>query len=254
MLMIDMEVTQPLLSADAASALAWLVDAGLDVPVDDTPRRWLADAPAPILPSVAIPPVQTSLPAKSVQPPKPASNAGPVIDPSSIGSLAALETALMAMAHPLANGPQQMFSGAPEHAPLLVFAEMPPAPESDELQLLKGMLSAIGMSLDIAAQVCILPWPTRGQRPARDEDIALFSPFACRAIELMSPKLILALGGRAAALAEPDAAPATLRGRWLSLANTPMVATFTPAMLLRQPRLKADAWADLQRLAERMTL
>lgn len=246
MIKIDMETTYPSISADTASALAWLVDAGLDVPVMDIPRHWLMDAAVKETPQLnisdAAKPVAKPVAAKVLSRP----------DLSGIDSLPALEAALLGLAHPLTNGAQRMFAGA-VNAPLLVVAEMPLATDSDEALLRAAMLETIGLADSESASVAIMPWPTRGQRPARDADIALFSPFALRAVELMTPKLILGLGGRAAALAEPEAAPATLRGRWLSLANTPMIATFAPAMLLRQPRLKADAWADLQRLAERMT-
>jgi DNA polymerase len=242
-----MELSHTLTTADAASALAWLVDAGLDVPVGDAPQRWLADAPvrdaAPIKPE-----------ARAIAAPSPKVEVSvAVADMTGIDSLSALGAAIEGMTHPLriTGAGQQLFLGA-ENAPLLVLAEMPMAADSDEARLLTAMLASIGVSDGAPASVCILPWPTRGMRPARDADIEIFAPFALRALGLMAPKLILALGGRAAALAEPEAAPATLRGRWLALEGVPMVATFAPAMLLRQPRLKADAWADLQRLAERL--
>jgi len=238
-----MQLSRTLTSADAASALAWLVDAGLDVPVLDAPQRWLADAPVPL--TAASEPA-----APAIAPPAPKVAA---VDLAGINTLSALGEALDGMAHPLGrdSAGQQLFAGA-ANAPLLVLSEMPLIADSDEARLLAAMLAAIGTEAAAPARVCILPWPTRGLRPARHADIDTFAPYALRALALMTPKLILALGGRAAALAEPDAAPATLRGRWLALAGAPMVATFAPAMLLRQPRLKADAWADLQRLAERM--
>lgn len=241
---IAMLLSQTVTQIDAASALAWLVDAGLDVPVVDTPRCWLADAALPV-----IAPVIAPLKAPAKAPVKAAAAA----DLAGIDSLSALAQALAEMAHPLrcAAAEQQLFSGA-ANAPLLVLSEMPLAPDSDEARLLAAMLAAIGIADGAAAGVCLLPWPTRGMRPAREADVEMFAPYALRALELMAPKLILALGGRAAALAEPEKAPATLRGRWLALAGAPMVATFAPAMLLNQPRLKADAWADLQRLAERL--
>lgn len=250
--MVDsvMLLSQTVTQMDAASALAWLVDAGLDVPVVDTPRCWLADAALPVIAPV-IAPVKAAVKAAAPAVLVPARKAA--ADLAGIDSLSALAQALADMAHPLRSeaAEQRLFSGA-ANAPLLVLSEMPLAPDSDEARLLAAMLAAIGIADGAAAGVCLLPWPTRGMRPAREADVETFAPYALRALELMAPKLILALGGRAAALAEPEAAPATLRGRWLALAGAPMVATFAPAMLLNQPRLKADAWSDLQRLAERL--
>lgn len=242
-----MATLQTLAKADVASALAWLVEAGLDTPISDMPASWLsaaATAEAPPPPTLASPQKLSPIPAPARLPSAP--------DLGGIDSLNALEAALLSLAHPLQSGQQRLFAGA-QGAPLLVLSEMPLTEGSDEARLLAAMLAAIGIDDGMAASVCILPWPTRGQRPARDDDIALFAPFATRALDLMAPKLILALGARAASLAAPDAAPATLRGRWLTLADRPMVATFAPGMLLRQPRLKADAWADLQRLAEKLS-
>jgi DNA polymerase len=244
------------IDAEAArSALAWLIDAGLDVSVSAAPRGWLAAAPVSGAPAVqpeqAAPSPRQAVSAEPVV--AAAALAGPAAD--AITSLAALDAAMMALDHPLRSAvpgaAQRLFEGA-AGAALLILGEMPLAEGSDEARLLSAMLAAIGMDEAPLARVHILPWPMHGQRPARASDLAAFSPYAVRALTLMAPKLILALGSRAAALAEPNAAPATLRGRWLALAGAPMVASFAPTMLLRQPRLKAEAWNDLQRLQERL--
>lgn len=237
----------PISAAAAASALAWLADTGLDVAVSAVPRTWLAEAKA-----VKGPMVETMAPRPS-QPVQ-----APVTTPNldQITSLDALDAALAALDHPLkaasSGAPQRLFEG-PVEAPLLVLAEMPLMDGSDEARLLAAMLAAIGMAEADTAHVNILPWPMQGRRPARPADLSFFTPYAQRALALMTPRLVLALGSRAASLADPDAPPATLRGRWLSLAGAPMVASFAPSMLLGQPRLKAEAWADLQQLAERIS-
>lgn len=223
------------------------MDAGIDTLVDDAPRNWLA---APIKPPASTP---TAAPLVSQQPAK---SAAPASDLAGIGSLAALDAAIMAMDQPLnpQDGTAQRLFAGPLDAPLLLLAEMPMAPDSDESRLLQAMLAAIGLTIDGVVQLCLLPWPTLGRRPARDHDINVFQPHLHRALELVKPPLILGLGQRAGRMADPDAAPATLRGRWLSFAGAPMVATFAPSILLDQPQLKADAWADLQRLAERLAV
>lgn len=237
----------PISAAVAASALAWLADAGLDVAVSATPRIWLAEAKPVEMPIVE---THAPRPTQTVHAPV----AAPVLD--QITSLDALDTALKALDHPLKTAsltsPQRLFEG-PVESPLLVLAEMPLIDGSDEARLLAAMLAAVGMAEADVAHVNILPWPMQGRRPARPADLAYFTPYALRGLALMAPRLVLALGSRAASLADPDAPPATLRGRWLALAGAPMVASFAPSMLLGQPRLKAEAWADLQQLAQRIS-
>ena len=97
------------------------------------------------------------------------------------------------------------------------------------------------------------PWPLTGSRAPRADEITSFAPFIARAIGLARPRLILAFGQHAAALAGEDRGIASLRGRWLAIGETPMLATFHPRQLLNQPELKRLAWADLQALAARIT-
>ena len=67
----------------------------------------------------------------------------------------------------------------------------------------------------------------------------------------MRPKLILAMGRFAVqALLETDASIASLRGRLHQFRGVPLVVTYHPAYLLRQPTEKARAWADLCLAAE----
>ena len=67
-----------------------------------------------------------------------------------------------------------------------------------------------------------------------------------RQIELIKPKLIVALGKVAAInLLERDATIASLRGRVHEYRGTPMIVTYHPAYLLRSLPDKAKAWEDL---------
>jgi DNA polymerase len=66
------------------------------------------------------------------------------------------------------------------------------------------------------------------------------------AIAAVAPRCVLALGrASAAALLGADAPFGSLRGRVHAHAGVPVVVTFAPAFLLRQPAEKAKAWADL---------
>jgi DNA polymerase len=71
-------------------------------------------------------------------------------------------------------------------------------------------------------------------------------PYLERQIELLRPKLIVALGKSAASLLlSTDASIASLRGRAHRYGTTPLVVTYHPAYLLRSPAEKAKAWEDL---------
>jgi DNA polymerase len=237
-----------LATADLA-ALAWLVNAGVDVLVDDAPRNWLrAPVVPPAPPPFVAPPQRTPRVASAALPPaaaaaRAAAEAAP--------DLAALAAAVAGFAHPLAAGtPPRLIEGATASG-LIIIGDMPDAEGSPAALLQARMLAAIGLDAGRAATAHLLPWPTAGGRPPRDEDIASFAPFLARALTLAAPRLILALGDKAAALGGEARGVASLRGRWLAVGNVPMLATFHPRRLLSQPDLKKLAWADLQAFAAR---
>jgi uracil-DNA glycosylase family 4 len=71
-------------------------------------------------------------------------------------------------------------------------------------------------------------------------------PYLQRQIELIQPKLIVALGKVASnALLGKDATLASLRGKLHNYRGIPLIVTYHPAYLLRSPSEKAKAWQDL---------
>ena len=88
--------------------------------------------------------------------------------------------------------------------------------------------------------------PPNNRNPAADE-IAQCLPYLRRQIDLIQPKLIVALGRIAAtALLGRDATLASLRGTLHDYHGIPLIATYHPAYLLRSPSEKAKAWQDLR--------
>jgi DNA polymerase len=166
-----------------------------------------------------------------------------------LDSLAVIDSALTALDHPLGrrSAARPQLLAVVESAPLLLLAELP-LPEGDESRLLAAMLGAIGIRRETCSVAALLPWSTPGSRPARPDEVSDFLPFLQRALALAPQRCILALGQRAGQLAEAGAPLAALRGRALTLNGVTLLTTYAPAMLLRQPALKADAWADLQHL------
>ena len=114
-------------------------------------------------------------------------------------------------------------------------------------KLLDNMLAAIelarGQNVYIANVVKCRPPGNRNPEP---EEADRCEPFLQRQIELVKPKLIIALGRVAALnLLDREASIASLRGKVLDYKGTPLLITYHPAYLLRNLTDKAKAWEDL---------
>jgi uracil-DNA glycosylase family 4 len=124
-------------------------------------------------------------------------------------------------------------------------------------QLLDAMLAALGLTRHEAPpqrQVFIANTlkcrPPRNRNPEPDE-LRRCEPFLVRQIELVQPRLILAMGRFAVqALLRSDEPVGRLRGRVHRYQGVPLVVTYHPAYLLRNPADKARAWDDLCLAAE----
>ncbi len=117
-------------------------------------------------------------------------------------------------------------------------------------QLLDNMLRAVGRArgdrVYIANIVKCRPPNNRNPRP---EEAAECYPYLKRQIELVRPRLIIAVGGVAAQnLLGTDAPVGRMRGRVHQLPEygIPVIVTYHPAYLLRSPQQKRLAWEDLQ--------
>lgn len=116
-------------------------------------------------------------------------------------------------------------------------------------QLLNAMLRAVGLSRDKVYIANILKCRPPGNRDPRPEEAACCEPFLRRQIELISPRVILAVGRIAAQNLLNSTIPlARMRGRRHTLGDTgiPVVVTYHPAYLLRSPLQKRRAWDDLK--------
>jgi uracil-DNA glycosylase len=119
-------------------------------------------------------------------------------------------------------------------------------------QLLTKILAAINLSReDVFICNVIKHRPPANRNPATDE-IAACSPYLIRQLELIRPKVILALGTFAAqTLLETKLSIGKLRGQVHRYHGIPLVVTYHPAALLRNPAWKRPTWEDVQ-LAHRI--
>lgn len=121
-------------------------------------------------------------------------------------------------------------------------------------QLLDRMLASIGLDRETAYITNMLAWRPPGNRKPTAEETAMCLPFIRRHIELVGPRVLVFVGGTAAAtLLDSRDGITRLRGRWFDYpagaenADTAIAAMpiFHPAYLLRNPALKRLAWIDL---------
>jgi len=150
---------------------------------------------------------------------------------------------------------QTVFGVGDEQADWLLVGEAPGA-EEDRLgdpfvgqagKLLDNMLAAIGLARDDNVYICnVLKCRPPGNRNPAPDEVAKCTPFLLRQIELIQPKLVVAMGRFAAqTLLNTDASIASLRGRVHQYAGRPLIVTYHPAYLLRNLPDKSKAWADL---------
>jgi DNA polymerase len=115
-------------------------------------------------------------------------------------------------------------------------------------QLLNAMLAALGLKREEVFIANVLKCRPPNNRDPQADEVEHCEPYLIRQIELIQPKLIVALGRHAAhSLLKTDLALARLRGQRLSYQNIPLVVTYHPAYLLRTPSDKRKAWEDLRR-------
>lgn len=151
---------------------------------------------------------------------------------------------------------QTVFGVGDEHADWLFVGEGPGADEDAQGEpfvgqagkLLDNMLFSIGLKRGNNVYIAnvVKCRPPNNRNPEADE-IASCMPYLQRQIELIKPKLIIALGKTAAtSLLGRDATLGSLRGSVHDYHGTPLIITYHPAYLLRSPAEKAKAWQDLK--------
>ena len=114
-------------------------------------------------------------------------------------------------------------------------------------QLLNKMIEAMGLRREDVYIANVVKCRPPGNRTPEKEETDICSPFLLRQIEVISPKVIVALGAVAAkTLLGVNDSMGNLRGRWYDFRGHKLVVTYHPAFLLRDPRQKKEAWKDLQ--------
>jgi DNA polymerase len=226
-------------SARAASALAWWLEMGVDVAVQDEPRDWLKP-PAPKLPAATEPAGEGN------------------VAPPSHQTLAELQDWLASSTQlPLASATaRRILPRGPENAPVMLLSDAPTLEDlaagqpigGDAWALAQRMLAAIGIKADEAYVAPLSCFHSPGQR-LKDAELAECAVVARRHIALARPQRLLLLGD-APARALLGKPLASARGHLHKVEGVPTVVTFHPRHLLKRTSDKALAWRDLLLLME----
>ena len=214
--------------------------------------------PARRTPRASIVPGRAAAPAAPViQPPVPAAHRAP--EPSRIATLDwdQLETAIAdCRGCGLCEKRRRVVPGVGDRQGRWLFVGEGPGAEEDARgepfvgqagKLLDAMLAALGLRRgeDMYIANAVKCRPPLNRTPTAAE-IAACLPFLQRQIALLEPRIIVALGRPAAqALLDREVSIAAARGKVFRYGEIPVVVTYHPAYLLRNPADKRKAWEDL---------
>jgi DNA polymerase len=119
-------------------------------------------------------------------------------------------------------------------------------------QMLNDILKAIGFQREQVWIMNVLKCRPPGNRDPEPLEVAACSPFLHRQLALVKPRVILAMGRPAAAtLLGTNSSLGDLRQKVHSYRGIPLIVTYHPAALLRNPNWKRPTWDDV-RLARRI--
>lgn len=122
-------------------------------------------------------------------------------------------------------------------------------------KLLTQMIEAMGLKRD-DVYICnvVKCRPPQNRAPEPDE-VETCSPFLFRQLAVIRPKAVVCLGATAfQSLMGSKQSISRLRGQWLEFRGVPMMATYHPAYLLRNPNAKGEVWEDLKKVMAHLGL
>ncbi|MBK9372406.1 MAG: uracil-DNA glycosylase [Holophagales bacterium] len=198
--------------------------------------------------------------------PRPAVDAGGSQDGPSFASLTSIQTAVAAcqLCGLCRTRTQTVFADGTGRSRLMFVGEAPGADEDATGvpfvgragQLLTKMIeSGMGLSRSDVYIANVLKCRPPGNRNPEPAEIASCRPYLEAQIELVKPSVLVALGKFASQfLLATDEPISRLRGRWGSRGGIPVMPTYHPSFLLRQPEKKKEAWEDLQQVLRKLGL
>ncbi len=248
---------------DDLKNLKWLIAAGADEATGEAPVNRYAAVQAEPAPAR---PAQVQAPAQAQAAPPKAPPEAPSKPASGAAELAASCPDLASLARAMGEfdgcslrltATNLVFADGNPESGLMLIGEAPGVEEDRRGlpfvgrsgQLLDRMLAAIGRDRTGAYISNIVPWRPPGNRNPTPAEFITCLPFIERHIELVAPRILVLLGKTAvSALLNRTEGITKIRGSWLKYpfrdAEIPVMPTFHPAYLLRNPAAKRESWHD----------
>ena len=154
-----------------------------------------------------------------------------------------------------------VFGEGHPRAPILFVGEGPGAEEDrtgrpfvgQAGQLLDQMIFAMGFERHEVYIANVVKCRPPGNRDPQEDEMAACAPYLDRQIDLIAPRVLVALGKPASRRLTGSSKPmGAMRGRWSSYRGIPLMPVFHPAYLLRNPKAKPDVWQDLKLILRRL--
>jgi uracil-DNA glycosylase len=120
-------------------------------------------------------------------------------------------------------------------------------------ELLTKIIAAMGFAREEVYIANVVKCrPPENRTPLPDE-VANCLPYLLSQIELIQPKVLVALGATAVrALLDVQLGITKMRGHWYTFRNIPIMPTFHPAYLLRNPPAKKEVWEDMKAVLQKL--
>jgi uracil-DNA glycosylase len=146
-------------------------------------------------------------------------------------------------------------------AELMFIGEAPGADEDEQGepfvgragQLLTKIILAMGFRREEVYIANVLKCRPPENRPPLPDEVANCLPYLLAQIEVIKPKAIVALGATALrSLLDIQLGITKMRGHWYTFRDIPIMPTFHPAYLLRNPPAKKEVWDDMKAVLEKL--
>ncbi|RMF43533.1 MAG: uracil-DNA glycosylase [Deltaproteobacteria bacterium] len=120
-------------------------------------------------------------------------------------------------------------------------------------QLLDRILAAMGLDRSQVYICNVVKCRPPGNRDPEEDEISACEPFLLRQLKVIEPEVIMTLGRYASQTLLRQTAPmGRLRGHWHSYQGIPVMPTWHPAYLLRNPEKKREVWEDVKLVLHRL--
>ena len=163
---------------------------------------------------------------------------------------------------PLSKTRNSLVFGVGNPAARLVLVGEAPGREEDEKgepfvgeagRLLDRILLAMGLQRDEVYICNVLKCRPPNNRDPEPVEVATCEPFLKQQLAAIRPELIVALGRFAIqTLLQTKVPISRLRGTWQTYQGIPLMPTYHPAYLLRNPLGKREVWADMRQVMQRL--